>query len=90
MVGNTRRRVQSNRGPDDIDILLSDPMATKEIASRICTIDFKALVDAANEVRVEETTRFPASGRVRTQRPVPFSGHFASRGKESSLKALVC
>ena len=34
-----------------------------------------------NEVRVDESTRFPASGRVRKQRPVPFGSH--------SLKALV-
>jgi hypothetical protein len=44
---NTGRRVQGNRGPDDVDILLSDPMATKEIASSVRTIDFEPLTGAA-------------------------------------------
>src|ERR1700733_10453331 len=47
MLGNTGRRVQSNRGPDGIDIRLSDPVPAKEIASGICAIDFEPFVFAA-------------------------------------------
>ncbi len=47
VLGNTGRRVQGNRGPDDVDIRLSDPMATKEIASSVRTIDFEPLMGAA-------------------------------------------
>jgi hypothetical protein len=47
VLGNTRRRVQGNGGPDDVNILLSDPMAAKEFASCIRTIDFEPLIVAA-------------------------------------------
>jgi hypothetical protein len=39
--------MQGNRGPDDVDILLSDPMATRKITRSGRTIDLEPLVGAA-------------------------------------------
>jgi hypothetical protein len=40
---NAQRRVQRDRGPDQIDITLRDIMALQEVARGIRAVDFEAL-----------------------------------------------
>jgi hypothetical protein len=47
MLGDPRRRVQRDRGPDEIDVGWRYAPRQKKVARRIRAIDFKPLVGAA-------------------------------------------
>ena len=47
MLRDARRRVQSDRGPDRINVALRNAMAAEEIAGGVCAVDFEALMGAA-------------------------------------------
>ena len=42
-----RRRVQGDRGPDGVDIVLRDAVAAQEVTGGICAVNLEALVRAA-------------------------------------------
>ena len=44
---DARRRVQSGRGPDCIDVALRNPVAAEEIAGGVRAVDFEASMGAA-------------------------------------------
>ena len=44
---NARRRVQSDRRPDRIDVVLANAVTTEEVAGGVRAIDLEALVGAA-------------------------------------------
>ena len=44
---DARRRVQGDRGPDRVDILLMDPMAAQEVAGGIRAVNLEALLRGA-------------------------------------------
>jgi len=41
------RRVQSDRGPDRIDVALRNAVAAEEITGGVCAVDFESFVRAA-------------------------------------------
>lgn len=44
---NARRRMQRDRRPDCINVLLGNAVTAQEVAGGVCTVDFEALIRAA-------------------------------------------
>jgi len=44
---DARRRVQCDRGPDRINILLRDAVTSQEVAGDVGAVDFEAVIRAA-------------------------------------------